>query len=51
MQFVIDCVFNNSFNMILTYETPRTEVLELETEGFVCQSGQFQEWEEETIPW
>ena len=34
-----------------SYESPKTEVVEIHSEGVLCQSGQFEEWEEDTLPW
>ena len=33
------------------YEAPEVKVVELYAEGVLCASGQFQEWEEETLDW
>lgn len=33
------------------YESPKAEVVEILSEGVLCQSGQFEEWEEETLNW
>lgn len=34
-----------------SYESPKTEVLEIRSEGVLCQSGAIEEWEEEQLPW
>ena len=36
---------------VLVYEAPEVKVVELYAEGVLCASGQFQEWEEETLDW
>lgn len=33
------------------YETPEVIVLELEVEGVLCQSGEFERWEREDLNW
>ena len=33
------------------YVSPATAVVEISTEGVLCQSGQFEEWEEDTLNW
>jgi hypothetical protein len=33
------------------YESPVIQVLSLNSEGVLCQSGQFEEWNEETLQW
>ena len=33
------------------YVSPAIAVVELSTEGVLCASGEFEEWEEETLPW
>ena len=34
-----------------SYESPKAEVVEMHSEGVLCQSGQFEEWEEDTLNW
>ena len=34
-----------------SYESPKTEVVEIVSEGVLCQSGEFEEWQEETLGW
>jgi hypothetical protein len=34
-----------------SYESPEAAVVEIRSEGVLCQSGQFEEWKEEEIPW
>ena len=29
------------------YETPQVEVVEVESEGILCESGSFEQWSEE----
>lgn len=33
------------------YVSPAIAVVEISTEGVLCQSGQFEEWEEDTLNW
>ena len=33
------------------YVSPAIAVVEISTEGVLCASGEFEEWEEETLPW
>ena len=33
------------------YESPVIHVISLHSEGVLCQSGQFEEWNEETLQW
>lgn len=33
------------------YESPVIQVAEIQPEGVLCQSGQFEEWNEETLEW
>ena len=33
------------------YETPEVRVMDLEVEGVLCQSGEFELWEREEIDW
>lgn len=33
------------------YESPVIQVVSVRPEGVLCQSGQFEEWEEETLQW
>jgi hypothetical protein len=33
------------------YESPEVSVVEIETEGVLCASGGFEEWEEDTLNW
>jgi hypothetical protein len=33
------------------YETPSVMVAEILSEGVLCQSGNFEQWGEETLPW
>ena len=40
----------NVFNAEV-YESPVVSVVDIHTEGVLCQSGQFEKWEEETLPW
>ena len=34
-----------------SYETPEVKVTEILSEGVLCQSGNFEEWGEESISW
>jgi hypothetical protein len=36
---------------VLVYEAPEVKVVELYAEGVLCASGQFEEWNEETLEW
>ena len=41
-------------NVILreeVYVSPAIAVVEISTEGVLCASGTFEEWEEEKLPW
>ena len=31
--------------------TPSVSVIEVKSEGMLCASGDFEEWNEETLPW
>ena len=33
------------------YVSPAIAVVEISTEGVLCASGTFEEWEEEKLPW
>ena len=33
------------------YESPEVVVTEIHSEGVLCASGQFEEWNEETLNW
>lgn len=33
------------------YETPQIEVVEVEAEGILCESGTFEQWEEQDFGW
>ena len=33
------------------YAAPEISVVEFHSEGVLCQSGQFEEWNEETLNW
>jgi hypothetical protein len=33
------------------YASPEVTVVEIAAEGVLCQSGQFEEWQEETLDW
>ncbi len=33
------------------YESPVVQVVDVESEGVLCQSGQFEEWKEESLDW
>ena len=33
------------------YESPIIQVVEIQSESILCQSGQFEEWNEETLEW
>jgi hypothetical protein len=33
------------------YETPAVQLNDIQPEGLLCQSGQFEEWNEETLEW
>lgn len=33
------------------YESPIIQVVEIHPEGVLCQSGQFEQWNEETLDW
>ena len=34
-----------------SYESPAVNVVEVLSEGVLCSSGQFEEWEEDTLDW
>ena len=34
-----------------SYATPSVSVIEVKSEGMLCASGDFEEWNEETLPW
>jgi hypothetical protein len=34
-----------------SYESPAVNVVEVLSEGVLCASGQFEEWNEEEVPW
>ena len=38
-------------NPAQSYVTPEVEVVEIVSEGVLCQSGNFEQWGEETLPW
>lgn len=43
---------NNSINEISVggaYVSPAVDVIDIMAEGILCQSGQFEEWQEETL--
>ena len=42
---------NKAAQMMGTYVSPEVKVVEIVAEGVLCQSGQFEEWEEETLNW
>ena len=33
------------------YESPVIQVVKIQSEGILCQSGQFEQWNEETLEW
>ena len=33
------------------YVSPAIAVVEICTEGVLCASGEFEQWDEETLPW
>ena len=33
------------------YESPVIQTVEIQSESVLCQSGQFEEWSEETLEW
>ena len=33
------------------YESPIIQVVEIQSESVLCQSGQFEQWNEETLEW
>lgn len=37
--------------MMSNYASPEVKVVEIAAEGVLCQSGSFEEWEEEDLPW
>ena len=42
---------NNVAPMASNYASPEVTVVEIASEGVLCQSGQFEEWNEETLNW
>ena len=42
---------NNFATVVDNYASPEVAVVEIAAEGVLCQSGQFEEWEEETLNW
>jgi hypothetical protein len=36
---------------VRSYESPAVNVVEVLSEGVLCASGQFEEWNEEELPW
>jgi len=36
---------------VCSYESPRTKVVEVLSEGVLCVSGQFEEWKQEDLTW
>ena len=40
----------NVFNAEV-YESPVVSVVDIHAEGVLCQSGQFEQWKEETLYW
>ena len=36
---------------VRNYESPAMSVMEMNSEGVLCASGQLEEWKEDTIPW
>ena len=34
-----------------SYAAPSVSVIEVKSEGMLCASGDFEEWNEETLPW
>ena len=42
---------NNVAPVMGSYESPEVVVVEIAAEGVLCQSGQFEEWNEETLNW
>ena len=42
---------NNAVPVMGTYASPEVTVVEIAAEGVLCQSGQFEEWNEETLNW
>lgn len=35
----------------MVYETPQIQVVEVITEGILCESGTFEQWEEQDFGW
>lgn len=44
----IDSINEKSFSGG-SYESPEISIFEMSPEGILCQSGQFEEWQEETL--
>ncbi len=42
---------NNVVPVMGNYASPEVTVVEIAAEGVLCQSGQFEEWNEETLNW
>lgn len=42
---------NNFATVVDNYASPEVAVVEIAAEGPLCQSGQFEQWKEEEIPW
>ena len=41
----------NNFAPVAGYSSPEVKVVEIAAEGVLCQSGQFEEWNEDTLEW
>ncbi len=47
-------IFMNASDLSLgvgSYVSPALSVMEINSEGVLCASGQFEEWKEDTLPW
>ena len=42
---------SNNSALVMGYSSPEVKVVEIAAEGVLCQSGQFEEWNEDTLEW
>ena len=52
-QLITNMVMNKEKTILReeVYVSPAIAVEEISTEGILCASGNFEEWNEETLPW
>jgi hypothetical protein len=41
----------NNFAPVAGYASPEVKVVEIAAEGVLCQSGDFEQWNEDTLEW